>query len=65
MPEYNITDKEEMSQIISIAECRKLREIVHNLTAAPILTKYEYLRLMVIFNQVCDRLEKEEVTANE
>ena len=65
MPEYNIFDKEEMSQTISVAECRNLREIVHNVTVAPILTKYEYVRLMVIFNQVCDRLEKEEVKANE
>lgn len=60
MPQYNITDTEEMSQTITIAECRKLREITNNLTAAPILNRYEYVRLMVIFNQVCDRLEKEQ-----
>lgn len=65
MPEYNIFDKEEMSQTISVAECRNLRKVVDTVTAAPILTKYEYVRLMVIFNQVCDRLEKEAVKENE
>lgn len=57
MAEYNILDEKEMEEIISISECRKLREIVQMLTSAPFITKKEYVRLMVVFNQILDRME--------
>ena len=59
MSEYNILNEKEMEENISIAECRKLRETVNILTMAPYLKKKEYIRLMVIFNQVLNRMENE------
>lgn len=58
MAEYNILNEKEMEETISIAECRKLREVVQALTVAPIITKKEYVRLMVVFDQILNRMEK-------
>lgn len=55
---YNILDEKEMSEIISIAECRQLRQVMNMLTSAPMLTKEEYVRLMVQVNKILDRMEK-------
>lgn len=49
----------EMAEMITIVECRKLREIVNTLTAAPVLTKQEYIRLMVCFDHILARMESE------
>ena len=59
MSEYNILNKEEMDELISVSECRKLREVVNTLTVAPMITKREYVRLMVVINHILDRMEKE------
>jgi hypothetical protein len=59
MNEYNILDEKEMEELISIDECRKLRETVNILTMAPFLKKKEFVKLMVIFNQIVNRMENE------
>lgn len=59
MATHNILDREEMNETITMAECRKLREVMNTLTAAPVLTKQEYIRLMVVFDHVLARLEDE------
>ena len=55
---YNVMN--EKDELISIAECRKLRESVNMLTSACFLTKREYVRLMVVINDVLERMEKED-----
>ena len=57
---YNIMNEKEMNEHISIPECRKLREAIHTLTVAPLLTKREYIRLMVVINDILERMEKED-----
>lgn len=56
---YNIFDEKEMSEIISISECRELRKVMNMLTAAPIITKKEYVRLFVVINTILNRMERE------
>lgn len=58
---YNILDEKEMSETISIVECRNLRQTVNMLTAAPMITKKEYVRLMVVIDGILSRMEKEDV----
>lgn len=58
---YNILDEKEMSEIISMSECRNLREVMSVLTSAPLLTKSEYISFMAVANRVLNRMEKEEV----
>lgn len=65
MSEYNILDEKEMNELISVAECRKLREIVRILTMGPFIKKKEFIRLMVIFNSILNRMENEEVIQKE
>lgn len=60
MKEYNILNESEMNELISIPECRNLREIINALTIAPLIAKGEYIRLMVIINDILDRMEKED-----
>lgn len=57
--EYNIFDEKEMNELITIPECRQLREVIHTLTIAPLLTKREYVRLMVVINDILARMERE------
>lgn len=57
---YNIMDEKEMNEPITIPECRQLREVINTLTVAPLLTKREYIRLMVVINDVLERMEKED-----
>lgn len=57
---YNILDEKEMSEAISIVECRNLRQAVNMLTAAPMITKKEYVRLMVVIDGILNRMEKED-----
>lgn len=60
MPDtYNILDEKEMSETITIAECRNLRQVVNMLTAAPLITKKEYVRLMVVIDGILNRMEKD------
>ena len=56
---YNILDEQEMSETISMAECRQLRQVMNTLTSAPVLTKKEYVNLMIQVNKILDRMEKE------
>ena len=49
---YNIMDEKEMNELITIPESRNLREVVNTLTIAPLLTKREYVRLMVVINDI-------------
>lgn len=56
MSEYNILNEKEMNETISVSECRKLREAINALTFTPIITKKEYVRLMVICNQITKRI---------
>lgn len=56
---YNILDDEEMKQKISYSECMKLRDTMGKLTCAPLLTKREYVRFMVVVDSVLKRMEKE------
>ena len=58
--EYNVLDEKEMNEPITIPECRQLREVIHMLTVAPLLTKREYIRLMVVINDILERMEKED-----
>lgn len=57
---YNILDEKEMSETISIVECRNLRKAINMLTAAPMITKKEYVRLMVVIDGILNRMEKED-----
>lgn len=57
---YNILYEKEMSETISIVECRNLRQAVNMLTAAPMITKKEYVRLMVVIDGILNRIEKED-----
>ena len=57
---YNIFDEKEMSETITIAECRNLRQVINMLTVAPLITKQEYVRLMVVINIILNRMEKED-----
>ena len=56
----NIMNEKEMNEPISITECRNLRQAIHMLTMGCLLTKREYVRLMVIINDVLERMEKED-----
>lgn len=56
---FNNVNEKEIEEFVSVAECRKLREIVNILTMSPYLKKKEYIRLMFLFNQILERLEKE------
>ena len=49
----------EKDELITMADCRKLREIIHTLTSAPMLTKQEYLRLIVTIEHILERIENE------
>lgn len=55
---YNIFDDKEMNQTISMPECRKLREITNILTAGCMITRKEYIRLMVVYDGILKRMEK-------
>lgn len=57
---YSVLDDKEMNEPITIPECRKLREVINTLTVAPLLTKREYIRLMVVINDILERMEKED-----
>lgn len=57
---YNVMDEKEMNEPITIPECRKLREVVNMLTIAPLLTKREYIRLMVVIDGILARMERED-----
>lgn len=57
---YNVLDEKEMNEHISIPECRQLRKVIQMLTVAPLLTKREYIRLMVVINDILERMEKED-----
>ena len=58
--QYNVLDETEMKELITIPECRKIREAVNTLTIAPLITKGEYVRLMVVINDILKRMEKED-----
>lgn len=55
---YNIFDDNEMNETISMVEGRKLREITNMLTAGCMITKKEYIRLMVVYDGILKRMEK-------
>lgn len=55
---YNIFDDNEMNKTISIVEGRKLREITNMLTVGCMITKKEYIRLMVVYDGILKRMEK-------
>lgn len=57
---YNILNEKEMSETITIAECRNLRQAVNMLTAAPLITKKEYVRLVVVIDSILNRMEKDD-----
>lgn len=61
---YNILNEKEMSETISIVECRNLRQAVNMLTAAPMITKKEYVRLIAVIDGILNRMEKEEKHGN-
>lgn len=48
------------NELITVTECRNLRETINVLTQFPIITKEEYEQYMKISLQVLDRLEVEE-----
>ena len=56
---YNILDEKEMMETITTSECRNLRRVMNVLTVAPVITKKEYLRLMVVIDAMLSRREKE------
>ncbi len=62
--EYKIFDEKEMGKTVSDAECRNLRKVVNMLTAAPMITKMEYVRFMVVIDGILNRMEKEEKHGN-
>lgn len=43
---------------ITISQCRDLRKIMTELTSQPILTNTEYMRFMLLVNEVLSRLEE-------
>ena len=51
-------DRNELSETITIKECRTLRAVMNDLTAAPVLTRQEYLRFMVEIGHVMKRLDQ-------
>lgn len=57
---YNILNEKEMNETISISECRNLRQVMNTLTAAPMITKKEYVRFMTVVDGVLKRMESEE-----
>ena len=57
---YNVLDEKEMNELITIPECRQLREVIQMLTVAPLITKREFVRLMVVINDILERMEKED-----
>ena len=57
--DYNVLDDNEMNELITIQECRKLREVIHILTVAPMITKREYISLFVVIDRILKRMEKE------
>lgn len=57
---YNILDEKEMNETISISECRNLRQVMSALTAAPMITKKEYVRFMTVVDGVLKRMESKE-----
>lgn len=54
---YQIPDDPKMNETISTVECRNLRKTMDVLTAMPLLTKREYVRLMVIIDGILKRME--------
>lgn len=56
---YNILDEKEMNETIGISECRNLRQVMNTLTAAPMITKKEYVRFMTVVDGVLKRMESE------
>lgn len=56
---YNILDEKEMNETINISECRNLRQVMNTLTAAPMITKKEYVRFMTVVDGVLKRMENE------
>lgn len=46
-------------ELITVSECRQLREIIHKITACCCLTNYEYMKIMNIISQACNRMERE------
>lgn len=56
---YNILDEKEMNETISISECRNLRQVMNTLTAAPMITKKEYVWFMTVVDGVLKRMESE------
>lgn len=46
-------------EIIGIKECRELRQYINEFTSGCILTKNEYLAIMMVLGRAADRLEKE------
>lgn len=56
---YNILDEKEMNETIRISECRNLRQVMNTLTAAPMITKKEYVRFMTVVDGVLKRMESE------
>lgn len=56
---YNILDEKEMNETITFSECRNLRQVMNTLTSAPLITKKEYVRLMVVVDGILNRMEKE------
>ena len=57
---YNVLDEKEMNEPITIPECRKLREVIQMLTMGCLLKKREFVRLMVVINDILERMEKED-----
>jgi len=55
---YHIFDEKEMGETITMSECRELRKIMGTLTAAPMLTRREYVRFMVVVDGVLKRMEE-------
>ena len=45
-------------ETITISQCRDLRKIMTELTSQPILTNTEYMRFMLLVNEVLSRLEE-------
>ena len=56
---YNIFNEKEMNETISVSECRNLRRVMSTLTAAPMITKREYVRFMTVVDGILKRMESE------
>lgn len=50
---------EDTNEIISMDDCKLLRRIVDNLTAAPIITKCEAAALTDVLDLILNRLQRE------